>query len=168
LQRAQQETFTQKLLKLLARYHPRAKSLNSQGRKLKLATHCATPPTLQHALERTFLSDTELFGGPLNYSMSGGISHRSAFPEDEVFGAIACSFLNRWIGSYIANQEYEPENMFKAVLHALASSESPYAPFLVVLILPVWENTPWNSSAICGHHNTSNLRRIRRSNHCDH
>jgi len=45
-QRAQPEAFTQGLLELLARYHPRAKSLNPQGRKLKHANHWATPPTL--------------------------------------------------------------------------------------------------------------------------
>jgi hypothetical protein len=33
------EDFTQDLLKLLARYNPRAKSLNPQGRKLKLTNH---------------------------------------------------------------------------------------------------------------------------------
>ncbi len=30
----------------------------------------------------------------------------------------------------------------------------------MVLILPVWEVTPWNSAAICGHHNMSTLIRI--------
>jgi hypothetical protein len=38
-QRAQPEAFTQDLLKLLARYHPKATSLNPQGHKLKLANH---------------------------------------------------------------------------------------------------------------------------------
>ena len=42
----QAEAFTQDLLKLLARYHPRAKSLNPLGRKLKLANHWANMPTL--------------------------------------------------------------------------------------------------------------------------
>jgi len=50
--------------------------------------------------------------------------------------------------------------MLKAVLHALSSSESQDTPFLVVLILPVWEDTPWNSAAIRGHHNMSTLIRI--------
>ena len=50
--------------------------------------------------------------------------------------------------------------MLKAVLHALSSSEAQDAPFLVVLILPVWEDTPWNSAAIRGHHNMSTLIRI--------
>ena len=94
-QRARPEAFTQELLKLLAQYHPRAKSLNPRGHKLKLANHWATMPTLQHALERTFLSDKEVFGSPLYCSMSGGISYCSAFPEDEIFGAITYSFLYR-------------------------------------------------------------------------
>ncbi len=50
--------------------------------------------------------------------------------------------------------------MFKAVLHALPSSESQDTPFLVVLILPVWEDTSWNSAAIRGHHNMLTLIRI--------
>jgi len=84
--------------------------LNPQGRKLKLANHWATPPTLQQALERTFLTNTELFGSPLNCSTSGGMSYCSAFPEDEIFGAITDSYKYRWTDSYIANPEYEPED----------------------------------------------------------
>jgi len=55
-QRAHPEAFTHDLLKLLARYHPKAKSLNPQVRKLKLANDWASPPTLQQALEGTFLT----------------------------------------------------------------------------------------------------------------
>ena len=50
--------------------------------------------------------------------------------------------------------------MLKAVLHALSSSEMQATSFLVVLILPVWDDTPWNSAAIHGHHNMSTLIRI--------
>ena len=85
--------------------------------------------------------------------MSGGISYCSAFPEDDMFGAITDSFLQRLTGSCISNPEYDPEDMLKAVLHALALLESSYSSFLVVLILSGWENTPWNSAAIRGHHN---------------
>ena len=46
------------------------------------------------------------------------------------------SFRYRWTGSCIANLEYEPEDMLKAVLYALSSSEVQDCPFLVVLILP--------------------------------
>ena len=42
----------------------------------------------------------------------------------------------------IAIPEYEPKDILKAVLDALASSESLDTPFLVVLILPVWEDIP--------------------------
>jgi hypothetical protein len=50
--------------------------------------------------------------------------------------------------------------MLKAVLHALTSSDSQDTPFIVVLILPVWEDTPWNSADIRGRHNMSTLVRI--------
>ena len=159
-QRPRANDFTQDLLLLLARYHPRAKSLNPQGRKLKLANHWATPPALQRALEHTFLSTTELFGSPLNCSMSNDMAYCSAFKLDEAFGAITDAFSYRWTGSCIANPEYEPEDMLKAVLHALASSEAQDTPFLSVLILPLWDDTPWNSAAIRGHHNMSTLIRI--------
>jgi hypothetical protein len=43
--RARPEDFLQDLIKLLARYHPRAQSLNSQGRRLKLTNHRAIPLT---------------------------------------------------------------------------------------------------------------------------
>ena len=73
--------------------------------------------------------------------MSDGITYCSAFPEDAVFGAIMNSFQFRWTGSCIANPEYEPEDMLKAVVHALASSKSSETSFLVVLTLLVWDDT---------------------------
>jgi len=50
--------------------------------------------------------------------------------------------------------------MLKAVLHTLDSSESSDSSFLMFLILSVWEDTPWNSATIRGHHNMSTLVRI--------
>ena len=94
-------------------------------------------PTLQKALGRTFLTDRELFRSPLSCSMSGGISYCSAFPENGIFGATTDSFRYRWTSSCIANPEYEPKDMLKAVLHALSSSEVQGTPFKVILILPV-------------------------------
>jgi hypothetical protein len=61
--------------------------------------------------------------------MTSGITYGSAFPEDEIFDAITDFFLFRWTRSCIASPEYEPENMLKAVLHALTSSESTDTPF---------------------------------------
>jgi hypothetical protein len=47
--------------------------------------------------------------------------------------------------------------MLKAVIFALASSESNETPILVVLILPIKNDTPWNSTVIRGHFNISIL-----------
>jgi len=54
----------------------------------------------------------------------------------------------RWTSSCFANPEYEPEDMLKAALHTLASYVRTQPPFMVVLILPVWDDTPWNSAAV--------------------
>jgi len=139
--------FTQELTKLLTRYQPRAKSLNPQGRQLKLANHWAIPQTLRIALENTFLTTTELLSSPLNCSTTG-MTDYSAFQDDDKFGAILDSFLYWWTNSCMANPEYEPEDMLKTVLHALASSEYTDTPFLVVPILTKWDDTLWNSKAI--------------------
>ena len=89
--------------------------------------------------------------------MTEDMTYCSAFIEDVNFGAILDSFLYRWTASCIANPEYEPEDMLKAVLQALASSEHTDAPFLVVMVLPVWDDSPWTSKAIRGHPNMSTL-----------
>ena len=43
------------------------------------------------------------------------------------------------------------------MLHALASSECIETPFLVAMILPIWDDTPCNSIAIRGHGDMSTL-----------
>jgi hypothetical protein len=158
--RAHPEAFLHNLLKLLARYHPRAESLNPQGHQLKLANHYTIPTPIRQALEQIFLVTTELFGSPLNCSMTGGIIYYSAFPEDITFGAILNSFRCRWTGSCLTYPEYEQEDMLKAVLHALASPEDTETTLLVVLVLPVWDDSPWTSSAAKGHNNMSTLIHI--------
>ena len=50
--------------------------------------------------------------------------------------------------------------MLKAVLHALAIYECTYTIFLMVMILPVLNDTPRNSTAIRGHGNMSTLIQI--------
>jgi hypothetical protein len=99
-------------------------------------------------LEKTFHITTELFGSPINCPMTEGMTYCSAFPEDVNFGAIIESFQYRWIASCIANPEYEPEDMLKAVLQALSSSDHTDAPFLAVMALPVWDDSPWTFNAI--------------------
>ena len=92
--------------------------------------------------------------------MTCGITYCPAFPEDETFGAAINSFLFRWASSCIANLEYKPENMLKAVLHALGSSECTKTLFMVVVIPPVWDDTLWDSTAVRGHGNTPILIQI--------
>jgi hypothetical protein len=92
--------------------------------------------------------------------MSSGITYCLAFPEDEIFGAVINSFLFRWTTSYIVNPEYEPEDILIAVMHAFLHSECAKTLFLIVLILPVWGDTPWNSAAIKAHGNMSTLIQI--------
>ena len=88
-------------------------------------------------MEKTFLTNTELFGSPLNCSMSEGITYCSAYAEDSVFGALFDGYSYRYTGSCIANPEYEPEDMRRAVLHALASSTASTSPFLAIMVLPL-------------------------------
>ena len=69
----------------MSRYHPKAKTINPQGRSLKLTNLWAIPPRLRQAIESTFLTAPELFGSPFNCSMSDGITYYSAFPGGRGF-----------------------------------------------------------------------------------
>ena len=66
--------FLQDLQSLMLRYHPRAETLNPQGRKDKPANQWATPPILQKAIQLTFHSQAEIFASPLNSSMEPDIT----------------------------------------------------------------------------------------------
>ena len=50
--------------------------------------------------------------------------------------------------------------MLKAVLHALACSKCADTPSLVVMILPVWDVTPWNSTVFRGYDRMATLIHI--------
>ena len=102
----------------------------------------------------------ELIGSHLNCSMTDGITYCSIFLEDVDFGVVVNSFRFRRTSSCVATPEYYPEDMLKAVLHTLASSKCTYTPFLVVMILPVWDDTPWISTVIRDHGNMSTLIHI--------
>jgi hypothetical protein len=69
-------------------------------------------------------------------------------------------FYFRWTGFYITNPEYGPDDMLKASLHALASSKSTNTSLLVLLILPGWDDTPWNSTAIRVQENMTTLMHL--------
>jgi hypothetical protein len=50
--------------------------------------------------------------------------------------------------------------MLKTAMHTLASSEYTNIPFLMDMILSVWDDTLWNSTAIRGNGIMSTLVRI--------
>ena len=75
--------------------------------------------------------------------METGIKYCTAYPYDSSFGALHDAFGYRLTSPCTANLEYDPGDMSKASLHALASSTDTTTPFLVVMVLPVWEDTPW-------------------------
>ena len=83
-----------------------------------------------------------MFVIPLNCSMTEGITYYTAFPEDSCFGAHLNAIGIRWAGSCAANLKYEPGEVRKSVLSALRLSEDAHTPFMVVIILLVWEDTP--------------------------
>ena len=69
--------------------------------------------------------------------MEPGITYCTAYLEDSAFGALHDAFSYRLTESCIANPEYDPDDMRKAILHALASSTDTTNPLLVVMVLPV-------------------------------
>ncbi len=74
--------------------------------------------------------------------MEPGITYCTAYPEDSSFGALHDAFNYCLTGSRTANPEYDPGDMRKAILHVLASFIDTTTPFLVIIVLPVWEGTP--------------------------
>ena len=50
--------------------------------------------------------------------------------------------------------------MRKTILHALACATAVANPFLVVLILPAWEDSPWRTHAILQHPNLTTLAHL--------
>ena len=126
----------------MLRYHPRAKTINPQGRDKKPANQWATHPTLQRAIQLTFQTRADIFASPLDCSMKPGITYCAAYPEDSAFGALHDVFSYRLTRSCTANPEYDQGDMKKSILHAIASSTYTTTSFLVVLVLYAWEDAP--------------------------
>ena len=55
---------------------------------------------------------------------------------------------------------YVQGDIRKAIFHVLASSTDTTTPLMVVLVLPVSEDTPWYSAAIRSHPNLETLIQI--------
>ncbi len=112
--------FISDLTHLMQRYHPRTKRLNLQCIPSKIANQWAITQKLASAIHACFNTTFEIFASPLNISMNPNVEYFTAFPEDANFGAHYDSFSYRLSGSCIANPKYEPEDMRKAVRHAIA------------------------------------------------
>jgi len=141
----------------MLRYHPKSEARNHQGRKTKSSNQWASPLPLHRALEQAILTQTELFSSPLNYSMSTDNIDCITSPEESAFGALHDSYSYRWTGSFPVTPKSEIDEMRKTVLQTLASPTDTLTIFLVVLFLPVWEDTPWNAASISDHENMTTL-----------
>jgi hypothetical protein len=92
--------------------------------------------------------------------MNPNVDYCTTFQVDAIFGALYDAFSYRWTASCLANPEYEPADMRKTILHAFACATSSAKPFLGVLILPAWEDSPWNTHAILHHPNQTTLAHL--------
>ncbi len=67
-------------------------------------------------------------------------------------------FANFYESPNTANLEYEPNDMRKGVLHlARTLSTNTHTPFVAVMVLPVWEDTPRSSACIWSLNNMKTL-----------
>jgi hypothetical protein len=105
----------------------------------------AIPPSLTSALHACLDTTCELFANPLNSSMNPSFDYCSAFQGEAIFGALFDASSYRRIGSCLSNPEYEPVGIRKTISHALACAASSANQFLVILILPSWEDSPWRT-----------------------
>jgi hypothetical protein len=144
----------------MQRYHPQATGRTSQGTTLTLTNQQTLPPCLTDVIHATFDTTCELFAIPLNNSMNPNVSYCTTSHEDAVFGAQYDAYRYRWTCSCLAFPDFEPEDLRKAVLSALACSTTTNSPFLVVLILPAWEDSPWITHSILSHLSLTTLAHL--------
>ena len=85
------------------------------------------------------------------------ITYCTVYPKESAFRGLHDPFSYRLTRSCTANPEYDPGDMRKVALHALASSTDTTTPFLVVMVLPVWEHTLWYSTMTRSHRNMDAL-----------
>jgi len=123
--------FFKDLQSLMLGYTPKREQSTPKAGNTNPPSNGPPPPTLQRAIQLTFQSRAEIFASPLNCSMEPGITCCTADPENFSFGALNDAFSYRLTGSCTANPEYDPGDMRKAILHALASSTNTTTPFLV-------------------------------------
>jgi len=144
----------------MQRYHPRTNMRNPQGNISKTNNQWALPPILTSALHAYVDTTCDLFSSPLNNSMNPNVDYCSTFQDDAIIGALFDASSYRWTSSYLANPDCELAGMRKTLLHALACVTSFSNPFLVVMILPAWEDPPWRTLSILHHPNLTTLAHL--------
>ena len=92
--------------------------------------------------------------------MNPNVDYCTSFQDNAIFGALFDAFIYRCTISCLANPEHEPADMRKTILHAIACATSSANAFLVVLILPAWEDSPWRTHAILQHPNLTTLAHL--------
>ena len=120
----------------------------------------AMPRGITRVLHSSFAVTSELFASPLNCSMLPGVTFCSPLKEDEAFGAVHDAFSFRWTGACSAHPAPVPEDMHRAVSHAVASAGHSDTPFLCFLALPSWERASWKSEDVLGSQDIQILLRL--------
>ena len=116
--RLRPNTFPHELGLLLLRYRSGKKITGS--RTVKMRNHWTTPPPLiQEGLLRTYDIKQERFASPLNFNPAIH-EYWSAFPEDELFGALHDAYSTRMTACGYMNPEYEEDELEKAPLQKIA------------------------------------------------
>ena len=129
-------TFAEELALLLLRYKEGTPVAGTK-RQVKLKNHWSTPPAIYSLFQNMLQATKERFASPLNYNTKMA-EYWSCHERDQLFGAHHDAYSCHWTGYSVANPEYEPKDMDKAVAWAVHSARTATTPTLTVFILPAW------------------------------
>ena len=129
-------TFAEELALLLLRYKEGTPVAGTK-RQVKLKNHWSTPPAIYSLFQNMLQTTKERFASPLNYNTKMA-EYWSCHERDQLFGAHHDAYSCHWTGYSVANPEYEPKDMDKAVAWAVHSARTATTPTLTVFILPAW------------------------------
>jgi ribonuclease HI len=105
-----------------------------------IRNHWATFVALMDAFRAVGIY-TERFASPLNVHEDTRLYY-SAYAEDALFGAVHDAYSAAFLTPSQINPEYTPEQLAKALKHAVQSTYLP-EPQLHILVYPVWQAEPY-------------------------
>jgi ribonuclease HI len=130
-------TFPEELALLLLRYKE-GTPIKESSRRVKLSNHWTTPTSIYQCIQEELQpTSKERFASPLNYSPTM-TEYWSCHQRDQLFGAHHNAYTHQWTGFSVANPEYEPKDMDKAVAWAVHSARHTPIPTVTLFILPAW------------------------------